>query len=63
MKYEEDIVLRDLRSDILFNRDIAYLRQFKNVIHTQLCRPGLSPVIFPIQSLLFSICKQRQSVF
>ena len=35
MEYEEDIVHRDLRTDILSNRDMAYLRQFKNVIHTQ----------------------------
>ena len=34
MEYEEDIVHRDLRTDILSNRDMAYLRQFKNVIHT-----------------------------
>lgn len=32
---EEDIVHRDLRTDILSNRDMAYLRQFKNVVHTQ----------------------------
>ena len=35
MEYEEDIVHRDLRTDILSNRDMAYLRQFKNVVHTQ----------------------------
>lgn len=35
IEYEEDIVHRDLRTDILSNRDMAYLRQFKNVIHTQ----------------------------
>lgn len=35
MEYEEDIVHKDLRTDILSNRDMAYLRQFKNVIHTQ----------------------------
>ena len=35
MEYEEDIVHRDLKTDIFANRDMAYLRQFKNVIHTQ----------------------------
>lgn len=35
IEYEEDIVHKDLRTDILSNRDMAYLRQFKNVIHTQ----------------------------
>lgn len=35
MEYEEDIVHKDLRTDILSNRNMAYLRQFKNVIHTQ----------------------------
>lgn len=35
IEYEEDIVHRDLRTDILSNRDMAYLRQFENVIHTQ----------------------------
>lgn len=35
MEFEEDIVHRDLKTDIFSNRDMAYLRQFKNVIHTQ----------------------------
>ncbi|OUP84026.1 lactate dehydrogenase [Lachnoclostridium sp. An169] len=35
MEYEENIVHRDLKTDIFSNRDMAYLRQFKNVIHTQ----------------------------
>ncbi|MDM8126059.1 NAD(P)-dependent oxidoreductase [Mediterraneibacter glycyrrhizinilyticus] len=35
IEYEEDIVHKDLHTDILSNRDMAYLRQFKNVIHTQ----------------------------
>lgn len=35
IEYEEDIVHKDLRTDIFSNRDMAYLRQFKNVIHTQ----------------------------
>lgn len=35
IEYEEDIVHRDLRTHIFSNRDMAYLRQFKNVIHTQ----------------------------
>ena len=32
---EENIVHKDLRTDIIINREMAYLRQFKNVIHTQ----------------------------
>lgn len=35
MEDEENIVHRDLKTDIFSNRDMAYLRQFKNVIHTQ----------------------------
>lgn len=35
MEYEENIVHKDLKTDIFSNRDMAYLRQFKNVIHTQ----------------------------
>ena len=35
IEYEENIVHRDLKTDIFSNRDMAYLRQFKNVIHTQ----------------------------
>lgn len=35
IEYEEDIVHKDLRTDIFSNQDMAYLRQFKNVIHTQ----------------------------
>ena len=31
---EENIVHRDLKTDIFADRDIAYLRQFKNVIYT-----------------------------
>ena len=33
IEYEEDIVHRDLRTDILSNRDMAYLRQFKCYPH------------------------------
>lgn len=35
MEDEENIVHRDLKTDIFSNRDMAYLRQFKNVIHTR----------------------------
>ena len=35
MEDEEHIVHKDLKTDIFSNRDMAYLRQFKNVIHTQ----------------------------
>ncbi len=35
MEFEENIVHRDRKTDIFSNRDMAYLRQFKNVIHTQ----------------------------
>lgn len=35
MEDEENIVHKDLKTDIFSNRDMAYLRQFKNVIHTQ----------------------------
>ena len=31
---DEQIVHRDLRTDIFSDRDMAYLRQFKNVVHT-----------------------------
>lgn len=31
---EEGIMHRDLRTDIVADRDIAYLRQFRNVVHT-----------------------------
>lgn len=31
---EEGIVHRDLKTAIFANRDIAYLRQFKNVVYT-----------------------------
>lgn len=32
---EESIVHKDLRTDIISNRKMAYLRQFPNVVHTQ----------------------------
>lgn len=32
---EEAIVHRDLKTDILSNRDMAYIKQFKNVVYTQ----------------------------
>ncbi|MBE5961399.1 MAG: lactate dehydrogenase [Lachnospiraceae bacterium] len=35
IEYEEGLYHRDLRSDIISNRDIAYLRQFPNVTMTQ----------------------------
>jgi D-lactate dehydrogenase len=35
MEEEDDIVHRDLRTDIITNRRMAYLRQFPNVVHTQ----------------------------
>ena len=35
VEYEEGLYHRDLRSDIISNRDIAYLRQFPNVTMTQ----------------------------
>ena len=35
LEKEENIVHRNLKTDIISNRDMAYLRQFKNVVHTQ----------------------------
>lgn len=35
MEYEEGIVHQNLKIDIISNREMAYLRQFPNVIHTQ----------------------------
>lgn len=35
IEFEENIVHKDLRTDILSNRDMAYIRQFKNVVYTQ----------------------------
>lgn len=35
LENEEDIVHKNLKTDIFSNRDMAYLRQFKNVVHTQ----------------------------
>lgn len=35
LENEENIVHKDLRTDIISNRDMAYIRQFKNVIYTQ----------------------------
>ena len=35
MEYEEGIVHQDLKKDIISNRQMAYLRQFPNVVHTQ----------------------------
>lgn len=35
LENEEEIVHKDLRTDIIQNREMAYLRQFKNVVHTQ----------------------------
>ncbi len=35
MEYEEGIVHQNLKVDIISNREMAYLRQFPNVIHTQ----------------------------
>jgi D-lactate dehydrogenase len=35
LEREEDIVHKDRRDDIFSNREMAYLRQFKNVVHTQ----------------------------
>lgn len=35
LENEENIVHRNLKTDIFPNRDMAYLRQFKNVVHTQ----------------------------
>lgn len=32
---EEDIVHKNRKTDIFSNRDMAYIRQFKNVVHTQ----------------------------
>lgn len=34
MEYEEGIVHQDLKTDIISNREMAYLRQFPNVVHT-----------------------------
>lgn len=34
-EHEEDIVHRDRKNDIFSDREIAYLRQFKNVVYTQ----------------------------
>lgn len=48
IEYEEDIVHRNLRTDILSNRDISYLRQFKNVSFcTQKGAVRLSPELPP----------------
>ena len=35
LENEEEIVHKNLKTDIISNRDMAYLRQFKNVVHTQ----------------------------
>jgi D-lactate dehydrogenase len=35
LEYEEGIVHQDLKIDIISNREMAYLRQFPNVVHTQ----------------------------
>ena len=35
LENEESIIHRDLRTDILSNRDMAYIRQFKNVVYSQ----------------------------
>lgn len=35
LENEEEIVHKNLKTDIFANRDMAYLRQFKNVVHTQ----------------------------
>lgn len=35
LENEEDIIHKNLKTDIFANRDMAYLRQFKNVVHTQ----------------------------
>lgn len=35
LENEEEIVHKNLKTDIFSNRDMAYLRQFKNVVHTQ----------------------------
>jgi D-lactate dehydrogenase len=35
LEREEDVVHKDRRDDIFSNREMAYLRQFKNVVHTQ----------------------------
>ena len=35
IEQEENIVHRDRRTDIFSNKDMAYLRQFKNVVYTQ----------------------------
>lgn len=35
MEYEEGIVHQDLKKNIISNREMAYLRQFPNVVHTQ----------------------------
>ena len=35
LEHEEGIIHQDFRSDIISNREMAYLRQFPNVVHTQ----------------------------
>lgn len=35
LENEEEIVHKDLKTDIFSNQKMAYLRQFKNVVHTQ----------------------------
>lgn len=35
MEYEERIIHQNLKKDIISNREMAYLRQFPNVVHTQ----------------------------
>lgn len=35
MEYEEGIIHQNLKKDIISNREMAYLRQFPNVVHTQ----------------------------